>query len=219
MNNATENIKINSNVKLFFLISGLLVLLDQATKLAIKGFSIGKFTHSGLQYGELIPVIDDILQITYIENAGMAFGISFGWGKIFLSIFSLVASGAIAYYLYKLCTTSNNNNYNNNTNKNNKNTSSNLIKLAVALILAGAFGNAIDRNFYGVLFNESPLFYGKVVDFILVDIPDINFLGLNYTHFPVFNVADSCVTCGMILLLALHNHLPEFHDLFHKKTK
>ena len=99
----------------------------------------------------------------------MAFGISFGWGKIFLSIFSLVASGAISYYLVKLGRISNNN----------------LLKFAVSLVLAGALGNAIDRNFYGVLFNEAPLFYGRVVDFILVDIPDLTFLGTKYTHFPV----------------------------------
>ena len=197
------NQKNTNNTKIFFIISALLILLDQVTKLAVKGFSIGSFTHTGLYYGELIPVIDDILQITYIENEGMAFGISFGWGKIFLSIFSLVASGAISYYLVKLGRISNNN----------------LLKFAVSLVLAGALGNAIDRNFYGVLFNKAPLFYGRVVDFILVDIPDLTFLGTKYTHFPVFNVADSCVTCGMILLLILHKQLPETNQIFGKNTQ
>jgi lipoprotein signal peptidase len=47
---------------------------------------------------------------------------------------------------------------------------------AITLILAGAFGNGIDRCFYGVFYGTTPLFYGGVVDFILVDIPDIDFL-------------------------------------------
>ena len=192
-----------NNSKVFFIIALLLVILDQCTKLAVKGFSFCGIEHTGLYYGEVIPIIGDVLQLTYIENEGMAFGISFGLGKIFLSLFSLIASGALAYYLHSLCKVSKNN----------------LIKLAIALILAGAFGNAIDRNFYGVLFGESPLFYGRVVDFILVDIPDINLFGKHYSHFPVFNVADSCVTCGVILLVILHNKLPEWNEVFPKKDK
>lgn len=200
MENNTNNIDdvniLNDNSKdntiFFFILALFFVLLDQITKFAIKGFSFAGIEHQGLGYGELIPILGNILQLTFIENEGMAFGISFGWGKIFLSIFSLIASGFIAYYLYKVCKASKNN----------------LLKFAIVLILAGAFGNAIDRNFYGIIFKEAPLFYGRVVDFILVDIPDINFLGINYTHFPVFNIADSCVTCGVILLLFLHNKLP-----------
>jgi signal peptidase II len=85
-----------------------------------------------------------------------------------------------------------------------------------SLIFAGAVGNLIDRVFYGVIFSESPLFYGKVVDFIQVDIPDVAFLG--WTHFPVFNIADSCVTVGVILLILVHNKLPEWTDVFQNKN-
>lgn len=81
-------------------------------------------------------------------------------------------------------------------------------RLAVTLILAGAVGNLIDRALYGVIFGDAPLFYGRVVDFIQVDIPDITWLGDVHTHFPVFNVADSCVTVGVILLLLTGNKLP-----------
>ena len=210
MENNTNNIDdvniLNDNSKdntiFFFILALFFVLLDQITKFAIKGFSFAGIEHPGLGYGELIPILGNILQLTFIENEGMAFGISFGWGKIFLSIFSLIASGFLAYYLYKVCKASKNN----------------LLKFAIVLILAGAFGNAVDRNFYGIIFKEAPLFYGRVVDFILVDIPDINFLGINYTHFPVFNIADSCVTCGVILLLFLHNKLPSFDKLFKNKN-
>lgn len=177
----------------YFIIAFLLVIFDQSTKLAIKGFNFAGFHHIGFEYGEMVSVIGDFLQWTYIENQGMAFGISFGWGKVFLSLFSLIASGFIIYYIHQI--------------------SSKVpfyAGLAPTLILAGAFGNAIDRCFYGIFYGTSPLFYGGVVDFILVDIPDIDFLGLQYSHFPVFNVADSCVTCGVILLIFVHNKLPEF---------
>ena len=195
--------KQNKNTILFFTIAILLVLLDQITKLTIKGFSFAGFEIQGLRYGESIPILGNLLQLTFVENEGMAFGISFGWGKIFLSIFSLIASGFLAYYLYLLCKFSKNN----------------LLKFSIALILAGAFGNAIDRNFYGIIFNESPLFYGRVVDFILVNIPDINLFGITYSHFPVFNIADACVTCRVILLVIMHKKLPEINELLSNNKK
>lgn len=183
----------------YFIIAFVLVIFDQATKLAIKGFSFAGITHSGLEYGEIISVIGNFLQWTYIENHGMAFGITFGWGKIFLSLFSLLASGVIAYYIYKISTQI-----------------PFYVGLALTLILAGAFGNSIDRCFYGVIFGTAPLFYGGVVDFILVDIPNIHidFLNIHYDYFPVFNIADSCVTCGVVLLLFCHNKLPDLSEAF-----
>jgi signal peptidase II len=74
-------------------------------------------------------------------------------------------------------------------------------RLSYMLIFSGAVGNLIDRMFYGVLYGESPLFEGKVVDFLQVDIPDIVWFGVEYTHFPVFNLADSCVSIGVVLML------------------
>jgi lipoprotein signal peptidase len=65
-----------------------------------------------------------------------------------------------------------------------------------------------------VFYGTTPLFYGGVVDFILVDIPDIDFLWFQYTHFPVFNVADSCVTCGIILLIIFNKYIPKLEDTF-----
>lgn len=61
-----------------------------------------------------------------------------------------------------------------------------LQQVAFSLIAAGALGNAIDR-----------LGRGWVVDYI-----DINRTGLSFLdNFPVFNLADSCVVIGVILLL------------------
>lgn len=177
----------------------LLILLDQASKLYIKGFNFFGIEHFGMFYGESIPFYKELIRITFIENPGMAFGIEFGAGKIFLSLFSVIAAIGLVYLLVKL------------------NGFSKPIRIAFMFIFAGATGNLIDRVFYGVIFKDGPLFYGKVVDFIQVDIPDIKFFGAYYTHFPVFNVADSCVTIGVCLILIFNKYLPEFSDVFMEK--
>ena len=187
-----------NRTKYFFLIAFILIIIDQSTKLLIKGFSLGGISLHGLPYGHSISLIGDFLQFVYVENSGMALGITFGSGKIFLSLFSIIASVALGYYLYKL------------------KGFSIWVRLGIMLIFAGAVGNLIDRVFYGVFFNEGPLFYGRVVDFIQVDIPDINFWIIHYTHFPVFNIADSCVSCGVMLLIFVHKQIPPFSKVFQK---
>ncbi|MGE5479037.1 MAG: signal peptidase II [Chloroflexota bacterium] len=188
-----------TGISKYFIFATALILLDQATKLAIKGFSFGAVKHEGIEYGSVIPVIGNFLQITYIENAGMAFGITFGVWKIFLSLFSIIAAAALGWYLSKLSREIHPG-----------------VKIGISLIFAGAVGNLVDRVFYGVLFGDAPIFYGRVVDFIQVDIPDVNFFNLFYTHFPIFNVADSCVTVGVIALLLFHKSLPSIGGLLNK---
>ena len=169
-----------------------IVLADQVTKLAIKGITIpvlGIQVH-GLPLGSSHPIIGDFLRITYIENPGMAFGIDIG-GKLFFSLFSIVASIGILLYLYK----ARNENF--------------LFRVSLALILGGAVGNLIDRVFYGVLFNDGGLFYGKVVDFIDADFFNVNLFGYHLTRWPVFNIADAAVTCGVILMLFAHRRKSE----------
>lgn len=175
--------------KNFLWLSFSLIALDQATKVAVKGFALFGMEYHGMYLGESIPVVSDFLRITYVENPGMAFGISFGAGKIFLTLFSLLASAGLAWYLAKL------------------RTPSFWLKLGLALVLAGATGNLIDRLLYGVLYGEAPLFYGRVVDFIDVEFPDFTLWGNSFSRWPVFNIADSCVTCGMVLLLLSHKYL------------
>ncbi len=182
---------------LLYVIATILIIFDQVTKLAVKGFNFLGYQHEGFYYGEQVPVIGTVLQWTFIENPGMAFGIQFGWAKIFLSLFSIFASVMLVYIINKL------------------KTAHIAIRIGFTLIFAGAVGNLIDRVFYGVIFGELPLFYGKVVDFIQFDIPDIEFLG--WTHFPVFNIADSCVTVGVIFLILFNSKLPNFEDIFSKK--
>ena len=183
----------------FLLLSLILVILDQFSKIYIKGFNFFGLNHQGMSLGESHSFIGDLISITFVENPGMAFGIEFGIFKILLTLFSLFASVLLIIYLKRI--------YQN----------SNYINLGIIFILAGALGNWVDRMFYGVFYNESPLFYGKVVDFIQVDIPDIDFMGLYYTHWPVFNFADSYVWIGVCLLILFHKQLPDIKDVFLKK--
>jgi len=162
------------------------VILDQITKLVVKGFSfpILGLKMEGLNLGERHDVIGSFFRITFVENPGMAFGIDFGISsKLFLSVFSIFASFGIVYYLYKV------------------REDGKMLKISLALILGGAVGNLIDRVFYGVFYGYAPLFYGKVVDFIDLDFFDINFLGLSYDRWPIFNIADMSVSIGVILLI------------------
>ena len=164
-----------------------IILSDQVSKLIVKGISIPALGINlpGLQLGSSRPIFGDFLRLTYIENPGMAFGIDIG-GKLFFSIFAIIASIAILMYLY---------------NARNENLA---FRIALALILGGAVGNLIDRVFYGVLFNDGPLFYGRVVDFIDADFFNVNFFGHHINRWPVFNIADASVTCGVFLMLISH---------------
>ena len=163
------------------LLAAILVVLDQVTKVLVK---------TSMMLGESHPMIGSLVNLTFVENPGMAFGISWGDGKLILTLLTIVIAGVLAWYLRQIAS------------------GHWAPRLAVTLILAGAVGNLIDRAFYGVIFGDAPLFYGRVVDFIQVDIPDITWFGDVHTHFPVFNVADSCVTVGVILLLLTGNKLP-----------
>jgi signal peptidase II len=171
-----------------------IVLLDQATKLLVKGFSLPwlDYYHAGMQLGESIPVIGEFFRITFVENPGMAFGIDFGW-KLALTSFSLIASVGLFYYLLRIRHEPLG------------------VRLSLACILGGAIGNLIDRLFYGLLFGEGPLFYGKVVDFFDMDFWDIDIWNLHLTRFPVFNIADASVTIGVILMFFFYREFSPSH--------
>lgn len=145
-----------------------------------------------MHYGESISIIDPYFKFTYVENPGMAFGIHVdGYFKLFLSLFSLVASVALVLYIYK--------------HRNKKF----LFRAAFALILGGAIGNLIDRFFYGIAYGYGPFLYGKVVDFLHVDAFGFTVFGRTYDSFPIFNIADSAVTIGVIILLIFHKSFEE----------
>lgn len=135
-------------------ISALIVVLDQITKLSVKG----RFF-----LGESLEVLGDFFRFTYIENPGMAFGIRIG-GKYFFTVFATLATAVILFYLYRI------------------RHERFLSRFSLALIFGGAIGNLIDRYAYG-----------QVIDFIDV--------GIGNTRWPVFNIADSAVTVGMLMLV------------------
>ena len=154
-----------------YVIALTIVLIDQISKWMVKSWMI---------IHDSIPLIGSTIQLTYIENPGMAFGIRFFeshpfWGRWFFSVVSIVASIGLVWYIYQA----------------RKETI--LYRTSLGLILGGAVGNLIDR-----------VLFGRVVDFMDVDIPDV--FGMH--RWPVFNVADSAVVVGMIIMT--------FFVIFHK---
>lgn len=174
------------------ILTGIIVIADQITKLLVKGFSIPflKINFEGMNYGQSFNVIGDFFKLTFVENPGMAFGIDFGGtSKLFLSLFSVLASIGLFYYIYKI-------------RKENL-----LFRVALALILGGAVGNLIDRVFYGIAYGYAPLMYGKVVDFFNVDFFDFTIFGHTYERWPIFNIADASVTVGVVILIFFHKQI------------
>ena len=181
-------------------LSLIVLLTDQLSKFYIKGISIPflNLNLKGMHFGDSIPVIGDFFRITFTENPGMAFGFDPGSDfKLLISIFSLVASVGLLIYLFI---------------SRNKSLS---LRIAIALILAGAVGNVIDRMFYGLIYDYAPLFYGKVVDFFDFDFFNFTLLGRSYDRWPIFNIADASVSIGVFILLFFY----EQHQEDDKKTK
>ncbi|MDH8701657.1 signal peptidase II [Dysgonomonadaceae bacterium PH5-43] len=190
----------------------LLLVIDQAIKIYVK---------TNMALYEDIHIADWFL-IRFVENPGMAMGIEIG-GKLFLSIFRIIASFAIIYYLWTLIKKGFRLGY----------------ILCVSLIFAGAVGNIIDSVFYGVIFSESTpftvatlfpadggygtLMHGKVVDMFYFPLfeftwPDwIPFIGGSQFEFfrYIFNFADACISVGMVTLLLFY--WKDFTKSFEKK--
>ena len=170
-------------------VSVVVVVLDQLSKIFVKGFSIPflDIRFIGMMQGQRIPIIGDFFRLTFIENPGMAFGYDPGsQAKLWISLFSLLASAGLLVYLYYI---------------RNQNLS---LRLAIAFILGGAVGNLIDRMFYGIFYGYAPLFYGKVVDFLDFDFFNVTFFGRSYDRWPIFNLADAAVSIGVIILILFY---------------
>lgn len=165
------------------------VIADQISKLCVKGFSIPllNIKHKGMSLGQSVDVIGSFFRITFVENPGMAFGVDLDTGmKLMVSLFSLAAAIGIVFYLYKV------------------KDKSFTLRLSLALILAGAVGNLIDRFFYGVFYSYAPVFYGRVVDFLDFDFWHFSLFGRSFERWPVFNIADMAVSIGVFILLIFY---------------
>tara|TARA_R100000935_G_scaffold36196_1_gene57117 strand:+ start:246768 stop:247388 length:621 start_codon:yes stop_codon:yes gene_type:complete len=190
----------------------LILLIDQVSKIYIKTTFI---------IGDGFDVFS-WFKIHFIENEGMAWGakIPGQYGKLFLTLFRLIAIVGIGYWLWD------------SVRKN----ASRVLIVSIALIFAGALGNIIDSVFYGLIFNDSTsqvatfmpaeggygtLFHGKVVDMLYFPLwegvlPEwIPFWGGTYFTFfdPVFNIADSAISIGLVLLVIFNK------KAFPKKSK
>jgi len=183
------------------------LLVDQSVKFWIKtNMTIGE---------ELYPLGVDWAVIHFVENPGMAFGLTFGgeYGKLALSLFRIVAVVLLGFYLRWLY----------------QERVAGVLLAGFGLILAGALGNIIDSAFYGLIFSESTyhgapailfpdeggyagFLHGKVVDMLYFPIAEGYYpdwfpfwSGEPYQFFrPVFNVADMAISCGVTLVLILH---------------
>lgn len=141
-------------MKILF-VSAIMVLADQISKTVVR---------NTMSLYESIPVIPEFFHLTYVTNDGMAFGINFPFGIYVFSAISIIFTGFLFWYLWSI------------------KDDEIVVRTGVALILAGAIGNLIDR-----------IFLGEVVDFL-------DFMIGNF-HWYVFNLADSCVTVGLGFVL------------------
>lgn len=184
-----------------------ILLVDQAIKIWVK-------TH--MFRGESIRIADWFF-IHFTENPGMAFGMEI-FDKLFLTVFRIIAAGAIIWYLCKLC-----------QKKAEEHKVPTGYIVCLSAILAGALGNIIDCVCYGAIFSEStfwetarfvtpgqgyaPWFYGKVVDMFYFPLIETNwpswmpFVGGEHFIFfsPIFNFADAAISCGIVALILFYS--------------
>ena len=159
-------------------------------------------------------------KINFIENNGMAFGMTF-FNKLVLSLFRIVAISVIGVYLVKIVKRGMRLGY----------------VICMSMVFAGAVGNMIDSMFYGLIFNASsaeyvsyfvpfgegyaPFLMGKVVDMFYFPLIETTwptwmpFVGGDEFVFfsPVFNFADASISVGVVLLLLFFRK--ELSSIFH----
>ena len=182
------------------LIIGLILLADQTLKILVK---------TNMTLYQQIPILGNWGILHFVENNGMAFGLSLpgSLGKILLTSFRIVAVVGIGFYLRHLIRLK---------------AHTGLI-ISLAMVMAGALGNIIDSVFYGLIFSSSSpmeaatlfpegggyasLLHGKVVDMFYFPVIKGNYPewfrgGSSFIFFrPVFNIADSSISVAVAIIL------------------
>lgn len=182
----------------------LIILADQIIKVAVKTHM---YLHQSIH-------ITDWFQILFTENNGMAFGAEF-LNKYFLTSFRIVAVSILIYIIIR----------------NIRRGVSWGLLLCLVLITAGAAGNIVDCLFYGLIFNNPPapivaefvpwgtgyesLMMGRVVDMFYFPLVEFDWPSwipmIGDKHFiffsPIFNLADACISCGIIALLLFYRKI------------
>ena len=151
---------------LYFLLAAALVAVDQVVKYLVRA---GIPLHTAVDF---LPGLD----LTYVQNTGAAFSLFTGHTWL-LTIISLAVSVALAAALVKGVLRHP------------------FARCALAVVLAGAVGNLIDRAFLRFV---TDMFRTLFLDF------------------PVFNVADICVVLGGIALCV---YVIFFYDKYEKREK
>ena len=125
-------------------------------------------------------IIGHYVRITFCENSGIAFGIQVGSFHILITFISYIITLLIIIHLYK------------------EREKHILLTSSLGLILGGALGNMYDRTMMLI----DPNNYSGVIDFI-----DIGLMQQRYRWY-IFNIADSSITCGIIVYL-IYSYLIE----------
>jgi len=187
----------------------IVLILDQALKIWVK---------TNMEMGDDIKMLGlNWARLHFVENPGMAFGweIAGDNGKLILSLFRIAAVGGLIYLIRTFI----------------KAGAPFGLMVSFSLVLAGAIGNIIDSAFYGMIFSASKthgglammfppeggyasFLHGKVVDMFYFPMFHGNFPewfpfwgGERFTFFrPVFNIADSAITIGVLSLIFFHRN-------------
>jgi len=191
-----------------WLIALLIVIADQILKIWVK---------LNMPYGSSIPLIGEWASLHFVENEGMAYGMTFGgkYGKLALSLFRIAAVTLLIIFVNYL---------------RKKPKTPNGVLIAFAAILAGALGNILDSAFYGLIFTGAfpgevaevvpfgegyaPFLHGHVVDMFYLPIwegtyPDwLPWLGGEPFLFfsAIFNIADAAISTGVLLLIIFYRN-------------
>lgn len=103
------------------IVAGAIVIVDQLLKVLVE---------MNLQYSSDVTLIPHILDITYVQNQGAAFGMMQGY----VWLFSIITVAVVAVLIYIILT---------------KKITHKLFMVSCSLIIGGALGNLIDRVFRG----------------------------------------------------------------------